>query len=207
MGEVLSRTWWVGGSPCSGKTTLARRLARDVGGSVYSCDDAFDRHAGAVDEESGPTLRKVTEWDVGRRLAQPVEVQVRDVFALYREEWPLVLADLRALHGPVVVEGAALLPELVVDLEVPVDRAVWVVPTEAFQREHYARRPWAMDVLRCTRDPAESFERWMERDARFALEVAEQARELGRPVQVTAGDMSLEEAHASLRRTLAMDVS
>lgn len=204
MDALGGRTWWVAGSPCSGKSTLARRLARDLGARLYSCDDAFERHAAAVAPSAGPTLAKVTSWGTGRRLAQPVEVQVRDVQELCREQWPLVLADLHATAGPVVVEGAALLPELVVPLGVPADRAVWVVPTEAFQHEHYARRRWALDLVASTEDPAAAFERWMQRDALFAVEVARRARELGRPVLVTDGSTSQEAAYARLTSLLAV---
>ncbi|MEU8662863.1 hypothetical protein [Actinoplanes philippinensis] len=54
--------WWIGGSPCAGKSTVAGRIAGRRGVPVYSCDDAFDRHA-----DGGPVLRKVTAMGVGER--------------------------------------------------------------------------------------------------------------------------------------------
>lgn len=194
MEDLVTSVWWVAGSPCSGKTTLAQRLAADLGADLYSCDDAFDRHAAAVTAATGPTLKKVTSWSAARRLAQPVEVQVRDVLALCQEQWPLILTDLRGAPGPVVVEGAALLPEELASLGIPAGRAVWVVPTEDFQREHYAQRAWALELVASTGDPAGSFERWMQRDARFAEQMTARARRLGYPVVLTDGTVSPDDA-------------
>jgi 2-phosphoglycerate kinase len=178
---------WIGGSPCSGKSTLARALATEA---LYSCDDAFDRHAAAIDPQLGPTLKKVTGMPVAERLDQPIGVQVDDVFRLYREEFPLILDDVAGLSDEAVIEGAALLPELVAARQVPVDRAVWIVPTEEFQRRHYARRPWALDLLKDAPDPDRLFDRWMRRDASFAAIVADQARSRGYPVIVVDGSAS-----------------
>jgi hypothetical protein len=127
--------WWIGGSPCSGKSTVAATIAAARAVPVYSCDGAFARHA-----DAGPVLRKVTGMSIGDRLAQPVDVQVDDVFCLYREEFPLILDDLRTAAPGTVVEGAALLPELLAGICVPGHRAVWIVPTWEFQVRHYRQR-------------------------------------------------------------------
>lgn len=100
MSELLERVWWVAGPPCSGKSTLAQAVAADCDMALYSCDDAFEDHAASVAPAAGPTLTKVTSLGITERLSQPIDVQVADVFKLYREEWPLILTDLQALHGP-----------------------------------------------------------------------------------------------------------
>lgn len=202
VSDLLERVWWVGGSPCSGKSTLAQAVAAGCGVALYSCDDAFEPHAASVAPANGPTLKKVTSLGVTERLSQPIDVQVADVFKLYREEWPLILTDLQALSGPVVAEGAALLPELLADLQVPSDRAVWVVPTERFQRDNYARRRWAQDLLRATADPAGAFDRWMQRDAQFAAQIADHARTLGYSVLVTDGSGSVQDVRVTVSTLL-----
>jgi hypothetical protein len=45
---VVDGRWWIGGSPCSGKSTVAGILAASRRMRLYSCDDAFERHAAAV---------------------------------------------------------------------------------------------------------------------------------------------------------------
>ena len=203
MGLLIDRVRWIGGSPCSGKSTVARWLADAGAARLYSCDDAFDRHAGAVTAQLGPTLKKVTSLPVEQRLAQRIDVQVADVFRLAREEWPQILNDLEHLAGNVVVEGAALLPELLVAIGVTPDHAMWVVPTESFQRRHYARRAWVRELVQNTTDPDIAFDRWMQRDAQFATEVATQARELGYHVLVTTDGSSVQGHQAALGQALA----
>ena len=187
MTAVVDGRWWIGGSPCSGKSTVAGILATSRSMRLYSCDDAFERHAAAVGPAAGPTLKKVTAMSFDDRLAQPLEVQVGDVSRLYREEFPLILQDLSDTGEPILVEGAALLPELLADRNVPADRAVWMVPTEDFQRRHYRQRTWASDMLASTVDPERAFIRWMQRDAAIALLIADHARELGYPVITVDG--------------------
>jgi cytidylate kinase len=190
MREVL----WIGGSPCSGKSTVAAMVAARRGLPVLSCDDAFERHAG----EDAPTLLRLVTTPMAERLAQPVDVQVADVRTGYGEQFPCLLADLASYHGTVVVEGAALLPELLAEVPVRSDHAVWLVPTEEFQREQYARRGWAADLVRDLADPAEAFDRWMRRDASFAAQVAIRAEQLGYRVVVVDGSIGVDELAAEV---------
>jgi 2-phosphoglycerate kinase len=190
MTPLTARTHrvWIGGSPCSGKSTIATLLASASAAQVYSCDDAFDRHAA----EAGPgsTLDKVTRLSIGQRLAQPVDVQVADVIEAYREQFPMIRRELHDRPGSLVVEGAALLPELLAAEGIGPEQAVWIVPTEAFQREHYRQRSWAWTLLRSSADPERLFGRWMARDAAFAGIVADQARNYGYRVLVNDGRQS-----------------
>jgi 2-phosphoglycerate kinase len=193
--------WWIGGSPCSGKSTVAGMLAASWQLPLYRCDDAFARHAAVVEPAAGPTLKKVTAMPIGDRLAQPIEVQVGDVVRGYREEFPLIVQDL-AGAGPILVEGAALLPDLLAGLDVPRNRAVWMVPAEDFQRHHYRRRQWAHDLLASLVDADGAFDRWMRRDAVFARLVAEQARRLGYPVVSVDGTAEPADVAASVEDLL-----
>ncbi|MBU2664510.1 hypothetical protein KOI35_13485 [Actinoplanes bogorensis] len=185
---------WIGGSPCAGKSTVAGLVAEALGLPLYSCDDAFDRH---VAEGGGPTMRKVTTMPVGDRLSQPIEVQVADVLRLGVEEFPMIVRDLPA---SVVVEGAALLPSLLAAAGVTHAEAVWIVPTDAFQRRHYGDRPWAHELLAGLPAPDEAFDRWMRRDATFATRIAASARDLGYHVITIDGTTSPAETAAEVLR-------
>jgi hypothetical protein len=115
----VSRTKWLGGSPCSGKSTVRALLAR-YGIATYSCDDRFDRHAAVAVMDGQPTFTKVVSLPACRRLAQPVDDQVRDVLALSDEQWPYIVKDLASRRtSPVVVEGSALRPSRLLTLGVP----------------------------------------------------------------------------------------
>ncbi len=116
--QALSHVYWIGGSPCSGKTSLARRLVERFGWEYYDCDQAFWRHKEIVTPAAQPVFYRVMHLSPEDLWMRPVEQQVREEFAIYREEFPLILADLLALPRtrPVLAEGAALLPECVAPL-------------------------------------------------------------------------------------------
>ncbi|MBM2619858.1 hypothetical protein JIG36_30540 [Actinoplanes sp. LDG1-06] len=159
-------------------------VAAALGWPLHSCDDAFDRHM----EVAGFSV-----MPVGERLAQPIAVQVEKVFRMYRAEFPLILDEL---PDPAVVEGAALLPSLVSAAGVPPSCAVWIVPTEAFQRHHYGQRGWALDLVAGL--PPTAFDRWMRRDAQFAVRVAAEARSLGYRVITVDGTVAIAELAADV---------
>jgi 2-phosphoglycerate kinase len=193
----LAHVFWVGGSPCSGKSSIVEMLAEAYGLHVYKCDDAFWEHAKRVDPIKQPTFHRLTQMTWDEIWVRPVEVQVADEFACYREEFAMILDDLLALprSASVIAEGVALLPELVSGLVDDCSRAVWVVPTEPFQREHYTleKRPWVQDILQHCQDPTQAFANWMDRDAGFAKRVAEQARALDLEVLTVDGKRTIEQ--------------
>ena len=191
----LARVFWVGGSPCSGKSSIVGTLAEEYGLHVYKCDDAFWEHAKRVDPVKQPTFHRLARMTWDEIWMRPVAVQVADEFACYREEFAMILDDLLALPGSelIVAEGAALLPELISGLLQDRSRAMWVVPTEPFQREHYTleKRPWIKDILRHCQNPTQAFANWMDRDVGFAKRVAEQARALDLEVLAVDGKRTI----------------
>ena len=62
----------------------------------------------------------------------------------------------------------AFMPDLMASSEL---HAVYLVPTAVFQRQYYAKRELAWELLAQTSDPQASFERWMARDALTAQDV------------------------------------
>jgi hypothetical protein len=118
------------------------------------------------------------------------------VVACDREHLGFVREHVRSRAGrgrPVLVEGSAiLLADVAPTLASPAD-ALWLVPTRTFQAHHYAQRPWIGGVLRECADPAAALERWMERDARFAAWLEDEARALGLACIAVDGSRSVEE--------------
>jgi hypothetical protein len=86
-------------------------------------------------------------------------------------------------------------------------RAVYLIPIEDFQRHHYAKRDWAKGVVGRTSDPVQAFENWMQRDARFALEVKRQALSLGLSLITVDGTESLEVIEARVLEWFSLTLS
>ena len=191
--DPFSNVLWIGGSPCTGKSTIADHLAAETGAHVYRCDDAYFHHQDLTTAERQPVFHRLARANCDEVWMRPVPRQIDEALALYREEFSFILADLAAFEEttPVIVEGAALLPELVAALGVPTHRALWLVPTEPFQREHYARRQWRHEVLASCADPDQAWENWMARDAGFARFVAADATTRGFRALTVDGTRSL----------------
>lgn len=183
----------MGGSPCSGKSTVLDTLA-NRGLTTYACDDRFDEHAVAAVSDGRPTFAKVTTLPTCERLAQPVDVQVRDVFALAGEQWPYIVMDLERQPTTelLVAEGSALLPRGLRELGVNPAQAVWLIATPSFLHEQYAKRAWARQLVAVCADPVAAFDRWLERDAAFASAIADEARGYGARVVEVDGSLSAE---------------
>jgi 2-phosphoglycerate kinase len=186
---------WIGGSPCSGKSSIAANLAATHGMRVYDCDEAYERHRPLVTPRQQPVFHRLAHATCDDLWMRPIDRQVEEEIALYREQFPLILADVASMptSQPVIAEGAALLPELVDGLSVRRNRAIWIVPTEAFQRAHYAKRAWRHDVLATCADQDQAWHNWMERDAGFARRVAREAKQRGFRLLVVDGTRSLAE--------------
>lgn len=191
--ETMSHVCWLGGSPCSGKTTVSDRLARRYGCRVYHCDEAFETHKADM-----PAMQPILAMSWDAIWMRRRDELLRSELAIYRQEFPMIAADLRALprDRPIIAEGTALLPELVAQVA-DLRRALWLVPSPAFQRERYPLRgEWVQAVLSQCSDPAQAFENWMARDIAYAQEAAAQAARLGARVIVVDGSQSLDQVAA-----------
>jgi hypothetical protein len=184
----------MGGSPCSGKSSIAHILAQEYGLQTYHCDDRYEAHLKRADRDKHPRMFRASgvTWD--EVWMHPVDYLVAREFAFYREEFEMVMEDLLAMpwSSPILAEGAALLPECVAPLLARPNQAIWVVPTEDFQRTQYARRDWVEDILRQCQHPDEAWENWMGRDAAFARQVLSDATERQLAVLEVDGSQSIQ---------------
>lgn len=135
--------YWIGGTTCSGKSTTAGLLAADFGIERYCTDDTFTAHLLRADPQRQPTMYRVGHekgWALGvRDWEAAARVEVWRHF--YLERFALILDDLMALTGRVVVDGVELFPECVLPHS-PLHRAAWLVPTRVFFDRHYYERSW-----------------------------------------------------------------
>jgi hypothetical protein len=172
---------------------VAERISERVGFAYYRCDDHFSRHLTLAADRGLPVSAKVRsvthQYIFMRGHAENLSIPLD----LYTEHFEFILEDLAGIAGPVVVEGCALLPRLLHEQGVAAEDAFYLVPTEHFQRSHYAKRTWAGDRLKETTDPAQAYETWMIRDASFARLVADQAKRFGYGCLWVDGGLSIDE--------------
>ena len=189
----LAHVYWLGGSPCAGKSSIADLLAERYGMRIYRCDDAFYRHRDLITPAEQPVFYRLMQLSSEDLWMRPVVQQTAEEIEIYREEFGLILADLLAMDGshPILAEGAALLPELIGPLIANPRRAIWVVPAPDFQLYHYSRREWTHEILKDCSDPQQAFSNWMDRDIAFARFAAADAQSRGLHVLVVDGQQSI----------------
>jgi 2-phosphoglycerate kinase len=180
--KSLTHILWMGGSPCSGKTSVARILTGEYGLRSYHCDEAFAEHQQRITPGRQPMLTKWTRTAWNELWMQTPKILVAEAIACYQEHFQLVVTDLLSLPQPepMLVEGTCLLPGSVHTVLSSRSAAVWMVPTERFQKAHYAGRgPWVQAILNECAKPEQAYQNWMGRDVAFARWVTSTADELG----------------------------
>ena len=187
--------YWIGGSPCAGKSTLANIIAKKHSFAVYHIDDHDEDHLQRSTPEAQPTLHRLMQLRGDDLWLRSAEEQFQDEIAFSAEPFPFILQDVAKmpLEKSLIIEGVALLPHLVSPLLSSPHQAIWLVPTESFQRKYYAQRPWVADVLAQCSDPEQAWENWMQRDALFARWIASEAARLNLHVLEIDGSFNVEE--------------
>src|SRR5688572_13227921 len=71
----LAHVYWIGGSPCSGKSSIAQELAETYGLQLYQADDAYVRHANVVTLERQPIFHKIVHLSPDELWMRAVEEQ------------------------------------------------------------------------------------------------------------------------------------
>ena len=181
---------FIGGSPCSGKSTIAEILSRKYGLHYFKVDDHLDKYTRMGAEAGYPICRKQIEMSTEQIWMRTPQVQCEEELQFYEEIFPFILQDLKKLNSgcAVITEGAAYLPNLMKRIGIPHNKYIAMVPTEAFQIYHYSKREWVPYVLAECSDPEKAFQNWMERDILFAKEVTQQCSSWDYEILTNNGD-------------------
>lgn len=181
---------YIGGSPCSGKSTVAQALAERYGLTPFKVDDHLDALIDRGAAAGWPVCSRIRRMTAEETWMRDPQTQCREELDFYAEVAPLVSELLEQVDAErIVAEGAAFLPEIVQGWGVPPQRYVAITPTREFQWSRYAERPWVPHVLRDCSDQQAAFANWMARDALFAEEVRRQCGRLGYLSLLTDGSV------------------
>jgi len=191
----FSHAYILGGSPCSGKSTIAERLAAQYKLQYYKVDDHEEDHARRADPDHHPVMVAYANMSWNEIWSRPVEFQVQEEFAYYRERFEMILQDLADydVGKPLILEDAAYFPDLIKPYGVNPQRVLYLVPAQAFQIHYYRQRPWIHHILKECEDPEQAFENWMMRDHRFGQEILRQAEANHYRTLVVDGKQSIPE--------------
>jgi predicted kinase len=139
--QSLTHVLWIGGAPGSGKTTVAKRIARRHGLRWYNADAHTWDHRDRALEAGDPAALHWEAMTPRERWVATSPAEMVDL-SLNLERGPMIVDALRALPAAplVVAEGSTVLPDLVASGIADRSRAVWLAPTRDLQRARLEER-------------------------------------------------------------------
>lgn len=165
----------IGGSPCSGKSTITEIISRKHNLKYFKVDDYLDKYIEMGAKEHLPVCSKIAKLEGDDIWMREPENQNKEEFAYYREIFKYILDDIKKYSAEdIIVEGAAYLPELI---KKDNHNYLCIVPTFEFQMKKYSERSWISQVLKGCKSPDQAFSKWMQRDALFAEDIIKQCEE------------------------------
>ncbi|GHO84872.1 hypothetical protein [Dictyobacter formicarum] len=200
--QSLSHVLWIGGSPCSGKSTISHAIAQIYVFLDYHLDawarNHFTRRIATGDTEAQAFLQMSMNQ---RWVDRSVDMLVQEATTSWSRDFQLVLEDLQMLpkDNLIVAEGN-FFPECVAPYLSSPHQAIWLVPTDTFC-EQGRRQRWAEQARRQKRDgaydegsnPEQMRRNIIARDCQLARYVKQQAEALHLPIYEVDGSRSREE--------------
>lgn len=187
--------YFIGGSPCSGKSTVAQALSEKYDLQYFKVDDHLERYLKLGAADGKPCCTRAVQMSPEQNWMREPLVQCEEELSIYEEIFAYVLMDLENFGSQknIITEGAAYLPVLAERQQIPFNRYLSITPTKDFQVFHYSQREWVPYVLAECSDKAKAFDNWMERDALFAKAVQKQCADAGYVSIVHHGEIPVEE--------------
>lgn len=201
----MKELYVIGGSPCCGKSTIAKALAQKHGLHYFDVDKKLFDYLGEGAQGGDALLARELAMSPEELWMRSPTLQCEEELEIYRRIFPSIFRDLAVLKEErIIAEAAAFLPEMINARKSEINGLVYLVPQRDFQIKYYSQRPWIGEILKNTSNRDQAFSNWMERDALFALEVKAQAEDLGYPCRVVDGGHTLEENTQYVEATLGL---
>lgn len=185
--------YYIGGSPCSGKSTVAEILSEQYDLYYFKVDDFLDSYTKQGALKGYPVCRKQVELTPDQIWMRDPVLQCREELIYYEEVFEFIERDLEQIKNVngVITEGAAYVPGLIRDAQIPENRYLSITPTKEFQLFHFRKRTFVPYILRGCSNMERAFDNWMERDILFAGEVRKQCGETGYTSVINDGSMEI----------------
>ncbi len=202
----MQKTYYIGGSPCAGKSTVAEMLVKKHDLDYYKLDDHLEEYLFKSSRVGKPLSSRYAKMTLDEIWLREPELHCNEEFLIYEEFFEFVTADIFSMQGnkDIVTEGAGLLPSLMLQRGVTPSNYICVVPTNEFQFQEFSKRPWVMHYLSGCSNPTLAFENWMKRDYLFAEAVYDSATRLGYPTLIVDGQRSLEENYQIIEKSFGL---
>lgn len=138
--EYLKNVYFVTGTPCGGKTTISRKLAKRHNLFVYDIDEQFEKHQKASNATFQPAMNKYFK-DADEFFGRTVDEYKKWLIDNTREQLDFVLLDLiRLSQNQIVLCDCHLTMEQAEKITEP-SRVVFLIKEPTNIIEEYCNRP------------------------------------------------------------------
>ncbi len=170
----LEDVYFVGGSPCSGKSTIVEMISNKNDFYYFKVDDFLEKYIKLAALDHKPICTKVSNMTSDEIWMRNPLIQSEEEFEIYNEMFEFIISDIKSIKTKktVIAEGAAFTPEFA--KKYALKKYIAIIPTKDFQLFHYQKRPWINEILKDCQDKEKAFNNWMERDSIFANAVYKQ---------------------------------
>lgn len=191
----MMNVYFIGGSPCAGKSTVAEILSKQYGLYYFKVDERLDEYTRRGARVDYDICKKQVEMSADQIWMRDPVLQCKEEFLFYEEVSSFLMEDLAKVCecNDVITEGAAYIPHIMKKFHISSDRYIALIPTKEFQIPHFRKRDWIPYVLDGCSNQEAAFDNWMERDVLFAEEVAQECNVLGYQLIRNNGELSIEE--------------
>lgn len=138
--EYLKNVYFITGTPCSGKTTVSRELAKRHNLLVYDIDEQFDNHRKISAPAFQPSMNKVFK-DADEFFGRTVEEYTKWLIDNTREQLDFVLLDLIRLSQNQIVLCDCHLTVEEADRLTEASRVVFLIKDPSNLVDDYCNRP------------------------------------------------------------------
>ncbi|MCL2840910.1 MAG: hypothetical protein FWE05_09070 [Defluviitaleaceae bacterium] len=186
--------YYIGGSPCSGKSTVAEMICEKYGFQYYKADDFLMDFVAKGVEDGNEWLTHISEMTPDQLWLRDPQKLNEEELLTYKNLFPYFSEAISKFDKDtsIIEEGAAFLPSLVNTDET---QYICIVPTKEFQVKHFSEREWVREYLSSCSDADKAFNNWMERDSLFALSILNQAKEMEYKTLIVDGTKDIEESY------------
>ena len=110
----MINTYYIGGSPCSGKSTVAELLSQKYDLYYFKVDDFLDKYTKMGALNGYEICQKQDSMNAEQIWMREPFLQCREELVFYEEIFEFVLEDLKQINSKngIITEGAAYLPKL-----------------------------------------------------------------------------------------------
>ncbi len=195
-GPPLPHVYWLGGGSGGAKSTVARRLARAHGLTLYDTDGTMADHGQRYDRAACRRLEAFKHMTMDERWLLRDPATMLTTFHWFAGEgFDLILEDLRALppDTPVIAEGFRLLPALTARVMASPRHGLWLLPTPTFRKKAFTARGTLWDIPNRTSDPPAALENLLQRDALFIHRLQHETQAHGLATLTVDGQRSEDE--------------